>query len=165
MKKTIIVYGSTTGTCEDIAGRIAGRLGGVEVIDVARLDARRIADNDNLILGTSTWGEGEVQDDWYGGLALIRNSDLSGKTVAVFGCGDSVSYADSFCSGMAELYDAARQSGATLVGEVSADGYDFGASSAVMGGRFVGLAIDEVNESDLSDARIEAWVDGIKPLL
>ena len=87
MKKTVIIYGTSTGTCEDLAGRIGAKLGVDNVINVTDLDDSVIADNDNLILGTSTWGAGEVQDDWYDGLKVIKNADLSGKTVALFGCG------------------------------------------------------------------------------
>lgn len=62
MKKTIVVFGSSTGTCENIAGTIGTKLG-AEVINVTDMDADTIANNDNLILGTSTWGAGELQDD------------------------------------------------------------------------------------------------------
>ena len=64
MKKTIVVFGSSTGTCEGIAGDIAAKLG-AEAVNVSDLTADVIAENENLILGTSTWGAGEVQDDWY----------------------------------------------------------------------------------------------------
>lgn len=83
MKKTVIIYGSSTGTCEDLAGRIGAKLGVDNVINVTDLDDSVIANNDNFILGTSTWGAGEVQDDWYDGLKVIKNADLSGKTVAL----------------------------------------------------------------------------------
>lgn len=55
MGKTIVVYGSSTGTCEAIAGKIAEKLG-VEAINVSDLTADVIAENDNLLIGTSTWG-------------------------------------------------------------------------------------------------------------
>ena len=96
MKKIVIIYGTSTGTCEDLAGRIGAKLGVDNIINVTDLDDCVIADNDNLILGTSTWGAGEVQDDWYDGIKVIKNADLSGKTVALFGCGDSESYPDTF---------------------------------------------------------------------
>ena len=86
MKKTVIIYGTSTGTCEDLAGRIGAKLGVNNIINVTDLDDSIIAENDNLILGTSTWGAGEVQDDWYDGLEVIKNADLSGKTVALFAC-------------------------------------------------------------------------------
>ena len=99
MKKTVIIYGSSTGTCEELAGRIGARLGVDDVIGVGDLDDSVIASNDNLILGTSTWGAGEMQDDWYDGVRTLRGADLSGKTVALFGCGDSESYPDTFVGG------------------------------------------------------------------
>ena len=165
MKKTAIVYGSTTGTCEDLAGRIAAKLGVDNVINVTDFNDSVIADNDNLILGTSTWGAGEVQDDWYDGIKVIKGADFSGKTVALFGCGDSDSYADTFVGGLAEIYNAAKEAGANIIGAVPTDGYTFDDSEAVVDGKFVGLALDEVNEDNKTDERIDAWVAQIQPSL
>ena len=165
MKKTVIVYGSTTGTCEDLAGRIAAKLGVDNVINVTDFNDSVIADNDNLILGTSTWGAGEVQDDWYDGIKVIKGADLSGKTVALFGCGDSDSYADTFVGGLAEIYNAAKEAGANIIGAVPTDGYTFDDSEAVVDGKFVGLALDEVTEDNKTDERIDAWVAQIQPSL
>lgn len=164
MKKTVVIYGSSTGTCQSIAENIASKLG-VEAVDVANLNADVIAENDNLLLGTSTWGSGELQDDWFDGLNTLKEAGLSGKTVAVFGCGDAESYSDTFCGAMAEVYNTAKDAGATLVGEVSTDGYTFDESEAVVDGKFVGLALDDVNEDDKTEGRIDAWLEAIKPTL
>ncbi len=164
MKKTLVAYGSSTGTCESIAQTIAGKLG-VEAVNVADLDAAQVDGADNLLLGTSTWGAGELQDDWYDGLGVIKAADLSGKTVAIFGCGDSESYCDTFCGAMAEIYNAVKDKGCTVVGQVSVDGYTFDDSEAVENGQFVGLALDDVNESDKTEARIDAWLDSFKDKL
>lgn len=129
------------------------------------MDDSVIADNDNLILGTSTWGAGEVQDDWYDGIKVIKNADLSGKTVALFGCGDSESYPDTFVGGMAEIYNAVKKAGANVIGAVATDGYTFDESESVVDDKFVGLALDEVNEDGKTDERIDAWVAEIKPNL
>lgn len=165
MKKTVIIYGSSTGTCEDLAARIGAKLGVDNVINVTDLDDSVIANNDNLILGTSTWGAGEVQDDWYDGLKVIQNADLSGKTVALFACGDSESYPDTFVGGMSEIYNAVKQAGANVIGAVATDGYTFDDSESVVDGKFVGLALDEVNEDSKTDERIDDWVAEIKPSL
>ena len=85
MKKTVVVYGSSTGTCQSIAETIASKLG-VEALDVANFNADVVAENENLLIGTSTWGAGELQDDWYDGVKVLKEADLAGKTVAVFGC-------------------------------------------------------------------------------
>ena len=160
MSKTIVVYGSTTGTCESIAQTIGDQLG-AEVINVSDLTANQLAEADNIVLGTSTWGAGELQDDWYDGVNVVKSANLSGKRVALFGCGDSASYSDTFCGGMKELYDAAVAAGATMVGAVPTDGYTFDDSDAVVDGQFVGLALDDVNEDDKTSERISAWLPAL----
>lgn len=164
MKKTIVVYGSSTGTCQNIAETIGKKMD-AEVIDVVNFNADVVAEHENFLLGTSTWGAGELQDDWYDGLNVLKSADLAGKTVALFGCGDCESYGDTFCGGMAEIFNAAQFAGATIVGQVSTDGYTFDDSEAVVDGQFVGLALDEVNEDDKTEARIDAWLEQIKPAL
>lgn len=164
MKPTVVIYGSSTGTCQSIAESIASKLG-VSAIDVASLDEATITNNDNLILGTSTWGAGELQDDWYDGIKVLKGVGLNGKTVALFGCGDSESYPDTFCGGMKELYDAAKEAGANVLEGVSTEGYTFDDSDAVVDGKFVGLALDDVNEDDKTEERIDAWLKAIKPSL
>ena len=167
MKKTCIVYGSSTGTCQNLAERIGKKLGlaSEEIIDVGQLSADFIAAHDNLLLGTSTWGAGEMQDDWYEGVKVLGQVGLQGKTVAVFGCGDSAGYSDTFCGGMAELYHAAEDAGAKMIGRMPTDGYTFDDSTAVENGEFVGLALDEVNEDNLTDERIDQWVNSLQPQL
>ncbi len=164
MKNTIVIYGSTTGTCEEIAQTIAQKLD-VKAIAVTEMTTAIITANDNLILGTSTWGAGEMQDDWYDGIKILGSQDLSSKTVAVFGCGDSASYGDTFCGGIAEIYLTAKEKGAKMIGEVSTEGYAYDASDAEVDGKFIGLPLDEINESNQTNARIEAWLTEIKPML
>ncbi len=162
MNATIVIYGSSTGTCEAIAEKIASKLG-CEALNVQDMTADIIAANQNLILGTSTWGAGELQDDWYDGLKMLQDSDLSGKTIALFGCGDCASYGDTFVGGIGELYDGIKASGAHFVGSVATDGYTFDDSGAVVDGKFIGLPLDDINEDDKTDARIDAWVAQISP--
>ena len=164
MKKTIVVFGSSTGTCEAIAEKIAQKLG-CEVMDVQNLTAEVVESHQNLILGTSTWGAGELQDDWYDGLKVLQGADLSGKTIALFGCGDCESYSDTFVGGIGELYNAIKASGARFVGAVDTDGYSFDDSEAVIDGKFIGLPLDDVNEDDKTDTRIDAWIAEISPNL
>lgn len=164
MNKTIVIYGSSTGTCQSIAEKIASKLK-VEAIDVQTLDAGVVDSYDNLIIGTSTWGAGELQDDWYDGLKLLQGANLSGKTIAIFGCGDCESYGDTFVSAMGELYNGLKGSGAAFVGRVPTAGYNFSDSEAVVDGEFVGLALDDVNEEDKTDERIDAWIESIKDKL
>ena len=36
---------------------------------------------------------------------------------------------------------------------------------AIDGDKFLGLALDEVNEDDKTEERIDAWIEAIKPAL
>lgn len=160
MNTTIVIYGSSTGTCEVLAEKIASKLG-CEALNVQNLSADMVAANKNLILGTSTWGAGELQDDWYDGLKVLQGADLSGKTIAIFGCGDCSSYSDTFVGGMGELYNGIKDSGAQFIGSVETSGYTYDDSEAVIDGKFIGLPLDEINEDDKTDARIDAWITQI----
>lgn len=164
MKKMGIIYGSSTGTCESIAQTIAEKLGvaSADVIDASKITTEKVGEYDVLLLGTSTWGDGELQDDWYDAIKAVKAADLSGKTVSLFGCGDSESYCDTFCDGMGILYDQLKDSGCKFVGQVPADGYSYSSSVAVVDGQFVGLALDDVNESSQTETRIDNWIAEIK---
>ena len=165
MKKTGIFYGSSTGTCEDLANQIADKMGvaASDVYSADKLSTDLVKEYDLLILGTSTWGDGELQDDWYDGIKVLKSADLSFKSIALFGCGDSESYCDTFCDGMGILYEDLKDSGCSFIGnKVGTVGYSFSSSIAVVNGAFVGLALDEVNESDKTAERIDNWTAELK---
>ena len=94
------------------------------------MTAAASAGYDALLLGTSTWGAGELQDDWYDFLDQLKSQDLTGKKVALFGCGDSSSFSDTFCSAMGEIHDGLAATGCTFVGQVDASGYTYDDSAA-----------------------------------
>ena len=158
-----IVYGSTTGATEAAAQQLAALLG-AEAIPVAVADAGSF-EADLLLLGSSTWGYGELQDDWASGIALLDAVDLTGRKVAVFGTGDSVGFADTFANALGILADKAVERGATLVGQVPADGYAAKDSLAVRDGRFVGLALDDTNEAEQTPGRLAAWAEQLRAAL
>ena len=107
-------------------------------------------------------GYGETGRWRYDGVKVLKESDLKEKTIALFGCGDAESYCDTFCDGMGIIYEDIKDSGCTIVGKVSAKDYSFSSSIAVIDGMFVGLALDDINESDKTEERIDAWVSDIK---
>lgn len=158
MKKIGIFYGSTTGTTEEVANKIAGKLGvdAADVYNVAETAPDKVGDYDVLLLGSSTWGDGELQDDWYDFIDGLQALDLKGKEIAVFGCGDE-SMADTFCNAVGIIYDCLQETGAKFIGDFNADGYSYDASKADVGGKIVGLIIDETNHPELTDKRIADW--------
>lgn len=164
MKTTGIIYGSTTGTTKSVAQVIATELAlpSGSVHDVADLTEDLIAKYDLLIFGSSTWGYGELQDDWYEGLNLLKGTDLSKKTVALFGCGDLSSYEDTFCNAIGLIYEGLQGTGCHFIGGVGTEGYSFSDSAALKDGRFVGLPLDEVSEDDLTNQRLRPWIEELK---
>ena len=147
-----------------MARLIADKLGiaPADVHEVTQLDTALAESYEALILGTSTWGDGELQDDWYDGIKVLKGMDLSGKTVALFGCGDSESYSDTFCDGMGILFEDLKNSGCRFIGAVPDADYTYSSSIAVTDSNFVGLAIDDINESDKTDERVTAWTEKLK---
>lgn len=167
MKKTGIFYGSTNGDTENVAQKIATRLGiGKEDIhNVANTQPNAVEPYEVLLLGCSTWGVGEMQDDWNDFLFKLKDLDLKSKTVALFGCGDSVSFGGSFCDALGVIYKELQRTGCTFTGEVAPSGYNFDNSEAMIDGKFVGLPIDEMNEQDKTDERINNWTEELKKTL
>jgi flavodoxin I len=112
-------------------------------------------------LGASTWGLGEVQDDWVGKEAL-SGVDLAGKKVAVFGTGDQDGYPDTFVDAIGILANSAQRAGGSLMGQWPTEGYTFDSSEAAKGDSFVGLPLDEDNQTALTDERITKWCQSLK---
>lgn len=156
-----VVYGSSTGNTQSAAEMIAGMIGEAEVLDVASISPEDLNGYDKLILGSSTWGEGEFQDDWED--FDWSDVDLSGKTVALFGMGDQESYAEEYCNALGLLHERVSEKGANIVGEWENEGYEFEESNALNDdGKFVGLALDCDNQDDLTEERVTSWVESIK---
>jgi len=159
---TALFFTSSTGNSEEIAGKIASELGGIEVFDLSSTSVDKINEFDKVVIGGSTWGEGELNDDFdeiWDDFAAI---DFSGKTVALFGLGDQEGYGEDFCNALGIIYEQVSSAGATIVGSTSTDGYEYDDSKAEIDGNFVGLVIDEDNQDDLTDDRISAWAENIK---
>ncbi|MEM7589983.1 MAG: flavodoxin FldA [Cyanobacteria bacterium P01_A01_bin.83] len=170
MAKIGIFYGSTAGVTEEIAEKLA------EYFEEGECALYNMEDDfddfddmlqyDYLLLGSSTWGSGEVQNDWRDPLVDLEEErpDFTGKTIAFFGAGDCGTHGENFVSALGTLYDYFKDAGATIVGDVSTDGYTFSKSNAVRDGKFIGLPIDEINESEKTDERLEAWVESLRPI-
>ncbi len=160
---TAIFYASSTGNTSSAANLIAEQLNNVPVYDIADVSVEKIKEFDNVIIGTSTWGEGDLQDDFEESWDEFCNIDFTGKRVALFGLGDQEGYADNFLDAMGTLYEKVVQNGAEVVGEsVIDDDFDFEESKAVKDGKFVGLALDEDNQSEYTQRRIDIWCSEIK---
>jgi flavodoxin I len=160
-----LFFGTQTGNTETIAEMIQKEFGGddiVELHDISGADPSDFADYACLIIGCPTWNVGELQADWEGFYDELDTIDFSGKKVAYFGPGDQIGYSDNFQDAMGILEEKISQQGGTTVGYWPIDGYDFNESRAVKNGKFVGLALDEDNQSELTEERIKTWVAQLK---
>lgn len=163
MKKIGIFYGSSTGITAEVAEMIAKDLdvAKADIHDVAKSSPSDVAPYDVLIFGSSTWGSGELQDDWYDFLDGLESISLAGKKVAIFGCGDE-SMSNTFCSAVGEIYERLQSTGAEFIGFFQADDYEFDESRAFVDGVYVGLLLDNINKEELTPARVKAWTDKLK---
>lgn len=160
-----LFYGTQSGMTEDVAAAIHAALPELisEVKCVDRATADDLASEDFLVLGGSNWGDGELTDDWTMFWPNMDKIDFTGKKVALFSLGDQRAYGDHFCSAMRELYDKVIERGGTIAGEGgSVTDYDFDHSDSVKDGKFIGLAVDDMNECDLTDERIAAWAETVR---
>lgn len=165
MAKIGLFYGSTTGKTQDVAETIQKELGGDDVVamyDIAEVEDSDFEEYSNIIIACPTWDIGELQADWSGYFDELDNIDFSGKKVAYFGTGDQVGYSENFQDAMGILEEKISQQGGTTVGAWPTDGYDFEESKGVKNGKFVGLALDEDNQSELTNKRIKSWVAQLK---
>lgn len=163
MDKVKVIYGSTTGNTESAAQQIASAFG-VKAINIPAATADDFTSAELLILGSSTWGYGELQDDWESGIAILEGLNLSGKKIAVFGMGDQTGFCDTYCDAIAIIAKKAQEQGATLVGQTSAANYHHSSSLADVNGTFCGLALDDNNEPEKTSDRITAWVAELKTI-
>ncbi|MFG3817338.1 flavodoxin FldA [Limnothrix redekei] len=160
-----LFYGTQTGNTESLAEKIQAALGGdavVDLHDVADASVEDFAPYNYLIVGCPTWNIGELQSDWDGLYGELDDISFAGKKVAYFGPGDQVGYADNFQDAMGLLEEKIASLGGQTVGMWPIAGYDFSESKAQRGDHFVGLALDEDNQPDLTDERIATWVAQIK---
>ncbi len=164
--KTALFYGSTTGNTEDIAEQIQRSLGmdQVDLFDVAEEPLNQVEDYDLIIMGIPTWDYGEIQSEWEDVWDDIDAVDYSGRVVALYGLGDQIGYGEWFLDAMGLLHDRLKARGARMIGYWPVTGYDFEASKALTedGSHFVGLALDEDGQHELTEERLGRWLEQLK---
>jgi flavodoxin II len=165
-----LFYGSSTCYTEMAAEKIAEAIN--ELVDdtpsghppvtlhnIAVDSVQLMADYEYLILGIPTWDYGELQEDWETHWDDLDNLDLSHAKVAIYGLGDQVGYPQWFQDAMGYLWAKAVNLGASSVGHWPNQGYQFEQSKALTEDQsfFVGLALDDENQPELTDTYIEQW--------
>jgi len=164
MDKIGIFYGSTEGNTENVAEKIQKEFGAnqADIFNVDSASAEDVQGYTNLILGCPTWEIGELQEDWETFIDVLDEVDFSGKKVTYFGLGDADGYPDTFIDALGIIHDRIKNSRAEFIGKWPTSDYVFDESKAVVDGMFLGLVIDEDNESDKTDDRVKQWVKQLK---
>ncbi len=170
MSKIAIFYGPLGGAVNRVADKIKNAIGEdkVEMVAVKNATVADLDKYDKIIFGASTvgkdtWDSEFSSNDWAKFLPELAKTNFADKTVAIFGLGDHITYANGFVDHIGVVGKELMKNGAELVGPVSTEGYEFDESEAVVDGMFIGLPIDEDFEPELTDERIAAWVKLIQP--
>ncbi len=166
MAKVGIFFGSSSGVTRSAAELLSQQLSGSELIDMEEdYDGiEQFEDFDVLLIGSSTWGQGDPQRDWVDPLYDLDNErpDLSGKKVAFFGAGDQKTHGEHFLSALGKMHDLFISLGANAYGFIPVSGYDYKFSLAEKDGKFCGLGIDDVNQEELTEERVVGWATQLK---
>lgn len=176
MKKIGIFFGTETGTTRLIAKKIYKLLGDEladKPLNVNRIQPQDLLQYDALILGTPSYGVGDIpglsagclERNWEEFLAQFGSPDLHGKRIAMFGLGAQERYAERFASSLMTLYQVFSDLGAEMIGHWPVEGYTFEHSASVVDGEFVGLVIDQRTQGMYTEQRLQRWIDQIKPQL
>lgn len=160
-----LFYGSTTCYTEIAAEKIQAELG-EELVTIHNIKDHALStclDYDLIIFGISTWDYGELQEDWESQWQDVASLNLDNKIVAIYGMGDQLGYTDWFQDALGMLHDVTTEAGAKIIGYWPNEGYDFAQSKALTEDKscFVGLALDDESQYDLSDDRIGDWCEQI----
>jgi flavodoxin I len=166
MAKIGLFYGTQTSNTQTVAELIQKEFGGDDVVtiqDISRTEPTDFDEYQIVIIGCPTWNVGEIQSDWESFYDdQLGSVDFSGKKVAYFGEGDQIGYPDTFQDAMGMLEEKISELGGETVGYWSTEGYDFNDSKALRDDKFVGLALDEDNQSELTEERIKSWIAQLK---
>ncbi len=159
-----LIYGTDTNNTEEVGHKIAKQweeLGEqVDIFNIKDIEISQLQEYATLILGIPTWDFGGIQSDWEDIGDGLSELSLENTSVALYGLGDQFGYGDYFVDAMGWLYEKLLPTKATFIGQWSTAGYEFEASRACIEDKenFIGLAIDEDQQFELTDERIEQWV-------
>ncbi len=165
-KKIGLFYALKSDKTARVAEMIKKELGDEPVVEAVETAWQKDFETyDLLIIGASTWFDGELPVYWDELYPELQSLELKGKKVALFGLGDQVKYPDNFADSLGILAEAFEHAGAEVVGYTDVEGYTFSHSKALRNGKWCGLVLDEDNQSNLTEARVKQWCNALKGLL
>ena len=164
MSKTAIIYSFNSNKTAKAAEKIIQLFGKdqIQAVNAENITQDEFLSFDILILGVPTWFDGELPNYWDEFVPDLKDMDMKGKTIAIFGLGDQVGYPENFADGIGVLGTLLRDRGAKLIGYTNNENYEFEWSKAIEKEKFMGLVLDQENQARLSKGRIEKWVASLK---
>ena len=160
-KKIGLFFGSDTGNTEEVTETIKElwNYSELEVIEACDMTVEDFDRFEIIILGLSTWYDGDLQSDFEEFYPAFKTIDFSNKIVAMYGCGDQYGYAEYFVDGLGILGSVILANGGEIVGKWPIEGYEFDESKGQFNDElFYGLALDFENQMELNDERIKQWI-------
>ena len=167
MKKIKLIFGTDTGNTEYVISTYLLSLleneFEVKVVEVDEITSEDWESHNFFILGIPTWYDGLLQSDWEDYFEEFKQIDFTGKTLALFGLGDQIGYAEYFVDGIGILAEVILKNGGKIIGYWSKEGYEYLKSKAELNKEVLyGLALDEDNEDNLTQERCEKWILQLK---
>lgn len=164
-----IIYWPKGGNVETVAQKIYNRFDKKisNIYDILSIETTDLVNYNCLIIGCSTvgsetWQEAEDNNKWHVFFKELDKINLNGKVIALFGLGDQVLYPNNFVDGMQIIKNEFEKRGAKIIGKWSTEGYTFTDSAAVEDDFFCGLALDEDQQDEYTDERIDQWLEQLK---
>jgi flavodoxin I len=171
MSKTAVFYSPVGGNVNNVANKLGEMIGNdkVDIIPVKEVESEDLDKYQQIILvgstvGTDHWKNEIIVDEWPEFFRKSKETGYENKKVAIVGLGNCVLYPEHFADGMAVLYEEIKKQNGEVLGKVNTEGYDFTDSESLdEDGYFCGLALDEDNEAELTEERLEKWISLLKP--
>ena len=163
-----LIYGSDTGNTENVIDNyllsIFEPYFDIETLSVSQISPDDWTSHDFYILSIPTWYDGELQSDWEDYFEEFKKINFEGKKIAIFGLGDQIGYEEWFCDGVGILAEVVESNGGKVIGHTEKDdSFDFETSKALKNeNTFWGLCLDEDNQDELTEERLENWFNKLK---
>ena len=164
-----LFYAPSGGSVHKVAKRIKQKIKNwkVDMLYILDVKPEDFLNYRNLILVSSTSGKdawnNKETDEWATFMPGLQKLHLDGRRVALVGLGNCALYPNNFADGLRNLAELVEEKGGILIGKTEPDDYTFTLSQALQDNLFVGLPLDEDNEADKTDARIEKWLSLVLP--
>ncbi len=164
-----LFYAPSGGSVHKVAKRIKQKIKDrkVDMLYIRDVKPEDFLNYRNIILVSSTSGKdawnNDETDEWAAFMPGLQKLRLDGRRIALVGLGNSVLYPNNFVDGLSNFADLIEEKGGILIAKTETDGYTYTLSRSIQDNLFMGLALDEDNEANQTDARIEKWLSLVLP--